>query len=405
MITSDSLLEGAKEVARKLRDHGFESYFAGGCVRDLLLGQEPKDYDIVTDATPDQVTALFKRTFEVGAAFGVVRVLWSKGREYEVATYRTEALYTDGRRPDVVAYSKSKEEDVTRRDFTINALLMEPVSGEILDFVGGRADLAAQILRAVGDPEERFKEDKLRMLRAVRFSARLGFAIEPRTRAAVAKHAAEIGVVSVERIVMELHALFLTERPGQGWRDLVELGLAIGIFKTFGFEPPGEITAARLDRIPRELSPEARLSIAWAVILDGAELDLEELLRSLKLSREMIRSTMNLLRRAEALASPERLRLADRVRIAIDPELPVYLAYLSALDHAGAIARWHQEFEALARDPLPPLPLIGGADLKALGIPQGPRYKELLKAVETETLERRIRTKEEAIELVRSLIA
>src|SRR5262249_5445077 len=160
----EALIEGAREVAKTLRERGFEAYFAGGCVRDLLLGRPPKDVDLVTDALPGEVSAIFKRTVQVGAAFGVVRVLAGPQHEYEIATYRTETEYSDGRRPDRVAYSKSKEEDVHRRDFTINALLMDPVSGEVLDFVGGREDLGKKLIRAVGDPERRFHEDRLRML-------------------------------------------------------------------------------------------------------------------------------------------------------------------------------------------------------------------------------------------------
>ena len=170
----EALREGADRVAAILREGGHQAYFAGGCVRDALLGQRPKDYDIATDATPERVAALFRRTVLVGAAFGVVKVLLGR-REYEVATFRTEGQYTDGRRPDAVAYATDPEEDVRRRDFTVNALLMDPRDDRVVDYVGGQADLQVGVISAVGDPIERFHEDRLRMLRAVRFAARLGF--------------------------------------------------------------------------------------------------------------------------------------------------------------------------------------------------------------------------------------
>ena len=224
-MTEALLRAGAKTLARTLRDAGHEAYFAGGCVRDVLLGKSPKDFDIATDATPEEVQKIFRRTVAVGAAFGVIRVRIGHGQEYEVATYRTDGEYTDGRRPDVVRYSKSKEEDVARRDFTINALLMDPFTDEILDFVGGQADLARRMIRAVGDPERRFFEDKLRMLRAVRFASRFDFEIDSATRAAIQKHASSIVLVSAERIVTELSALWNGADPGLGMRLLAELEL------------------------------------------------------------------------------------------------------------------------------------------------------------------------------------
>src|SRR5450631_4351557 len=189
--------EHAIRVVRELRRYGFEAYFAGGCVRDMLLGFEPTDYDVTTNATPNEVMRIFPETYAVGAQFGVVLVPVPKGGEHEivpsehpraveVATFRRDGNYSDGRHPDQVQYSKSPEEDVQRRDFTINGLLMDPLDGDrVLDFVGGRADLAAGIIRAIGDPERRLQEDKLRMVRAVRFAARLGYAIDTPTVVAI----------------------------------------------------------------------------------------------------------------------------------------------------------------------------------------------------------------------------
>ncbi|MEE2901160.1 MAG: CCA tRNA nucleotidyltransferase, partial [Myxococcota bacterium] len=183
------LQQGAVEVAKILNDAGYEVFYAGGSVRDLLLGLEPKDFDLVTSAKPEEIDALFRRTVLVGANFGVVRVLWSKRREYEVATYRREGKYTDGRRPDEVIYSDSKEEDVQRRDFTINALLMDPFTQEIFDFVSGEDDLSKRRIRAVGHAETRFQEDRLRLLRAIRFAARFNFEIENETYESICRNA------------------------------------------------------------------------------------------------------------------------------------------------------------------------------------------------------------------------
>ena len=191
--------ELAWSVCATLQSHGYQALIAGGSVRDVLLKRAPADFDVATDALPDQVIAIFPKSVAVGAQFGVVQV-WHGEFKVEVATFRADGDYSDGRRPDQVIYTKSPEEDVRRRDFTINGLLMEPESGKVLDFVGGQADLKAGLIRAIGDPDKRFAEDKLRLIRAVRFAARFGFAIEAATLAAIQRHAKDIQVVSAERL-------------------------------------------------------------------------------------------------------------------------------------------------------------------------------------------------------------
>src|SRR5580658_1764109 len=220
------LKDFAISIVRTLRDCGHKAYLVGGCVRDLLLGREPADYDVTTDATPEDVMRIFPETYAVGVQFGVVLVpsaekdisvescrdvtsyvspyVSSKGNAVEVATFRSDIGYSDGRHPDRVVFSKDPKEDVERRDFTINGLLLDPLTNEVLDFVGGRKDLDARIIRTIGDPEPRFAEDKLRMLRAVRFAARFGYAIEPATFQAIRKLAPEINQVSRERVRDEL---------------------------------------------------------------------------------------------------------------------------------------------------------------------------------------------------------
>src|ERR1035438_1274055 len=218
------LRDFATSIVKTLRQRGFQAYLVGGCVRDLLLGRAPKDYDVATNATPDQVMSIFPETYAVGAQFGVVLVpapetegardglneVGAKSHAVEVATFRSDIGYSDGRHPDEVRFSRDPREDVARRDFTINGMLLDPVTGEVLDFVGGRKDLEAGIIRTIGDPEQRFGEDKLRMLRALRFAARFEYAIEPATFAAVQKLAHQIDVVSRERVRDELTRM-LTE--------------------------------------------------------------------------------------------------------------------------------------------------------------------------------------------------
>src|SRR5437899_1606515 len=229
----------ARSIVKMLRQHGFEAYLVGGCVRDLLLGREPKDYDVATNATPQEVMTIFPETYAVGAQFGVVLVPASdagsasecegeggpKSGCVEVATFRSDIGYTDGRHPDEVRFSSDPREDVARRDFTINGMLLDPVSGEVLDFVGGRKDLDAGIIRTIGDPGKRFGEDKLRMLRTVRFAARFSYAIEPATFAAIQELAHEINLVSRERVREELTRMLTEGHARRAFLLLDESGL------------------------------------------------------------------------------------------------------------------------------------------------------------------------------------
>lgn len=411
-MTEALLRAGAKTLARTLREAGHEAYFAGGCVRDVLLGRTPKDFDIATDARPEEVQKIFRRTVAVGAAFGVIRVRIGQGQEYEVATYRTDGEYTDGRRPDAVQYSKSKEEDVARRDFTINALLMDPFTDEILDFVGGQADLARRVIRAVGDPERRFFEDKLRMLRAVRFASRFGFDIDPATRAAIQKHASSIVLVSAERIVTELAALWSGTDPGRGMRLLAELELFSPIFSFVPADMIGPV-CEEIAGIPQACAavgttePEAPSVIAWASLLARRDLrhEIDPVLRSMKLSQRIMKDVERTLSWLPSLEAPASVRLADRVRLLRDRLAPTALAFLAARGGTGsdALRLYLTERQALERDPLPSDPWVTGADLKRLGLEPSPRFKIILESIETEVFERRITTKEAAQALAERL--
>lgn len=417
--TDASLLRaGAHRIAAKLRARGFEAYFAGGCVRDLLRGEAPKDFDVVTNARPEEVRGIFRRTVEVGAAFGVVRVLID-ARAYEVATYRKDLRYSDGRHPDRIEYSTSKEEDVERRDFTINALLLDPDTGEIFDRVGGREDIERRVIRAVGDPHERFAEDRLRMLRAVRFAARFGYEIEPKTMDAIRQHAGAIGAVSIERIVMELEGIFLSADPARGFELLISTGLLAGVLPFLSDASPPALDGLRerLERLPpiaAALDDERRVAVAWALAFDSVHREdasdraderreIEDRLRGFKLSRNQMRRVLGVIDARRVLIDPERYARAARVRIAIDPEVDAHLAFVRARLGSDALAArvWASEIEALANDPLPQRPLVTGEDLKILGLEPGPGFKAILSALEDEIFERRIKTRKEALAWVR----
>jgi poly(A) polymerase len=273
--------DAAIDVVRTLRQRGHEAYLVGGCVRDILLAREPADYDVATDATPDEVMRIFPRTYGVGAQFGVVLVPGGdEGVTTEVATFRSDGLYSDGRHPDEVRFTKSAEEDVRRRDFTINGLLLDPLKGmgkdAVLDYVGGRDDIKAGVIRTIGDPAKRFQEDKLRMLRAVRFAARFGYQIVPETKAAMQRLASEIAQVSQERVRDELTKM-LTEGQARRAFELLdesrllaevlpEVSRYKGVEQPPQFHPEGDVwthTLMMLEGLPAGASP----TLAWGVLL------------------------------------------------------------------------------------------------------------------------------------------
>src|SRR5450755_2903819 len=284
------LKDFATSIVQTMRQGGFQAYLVGGCVRDLLLGRAPKDYDVATNATPDQVMSLFPETYAVGAQFGVVLVpapetegardglneVGAKSHAVEVATFRSDIGYSDGRHPDEVRFSRDPRADVARRDFTINGMLLDPVTSEVLDFVGGRKDLEAGIIRTIGDPEQRFGEDKLRMLRAVRFAARFEYTIEAETFAAMQKLSQQIQVVSRERVRDELtrmlteghgrRAFLLLDQSGLLQHVLPELSAMKGVEQPPEFHPEGDVfvhTLLLLDHLPQPCP----MTLAWGALL------------------------------------------------------------------------------------------------------------------------------------------
>lgn len=412
----------ALEVARRLRASGFSAYWVGGCVRDMLLEREPKDFDVSTNAAPDQVMSIFPDANHVGAHFGVVLVR-DGGVQVEVATFRSDSSYQDGRHPDKVTFEQDPREDVLRRDFTINALLMDPESGEVLDYTGGRADLKAGIIRAIGDPDTRFAEDHLRLLRAVRFAARFGFTIEPRTLEAIARARHLVSTVSAERIRDELVRI-LTEggaRRGMEWLDatgllnevLPEVALLKGVEQPPEFHPEGDVwthTLMMLERLPAAVEP----ALAFGVLLhdigkpgtfrrapdrirfDGhVELGVEiasRILERLRFSRADSDQVIALVANHMRFMDVPRMRESTLKRFLRLPRFDQHLE-LHRLDceaSAGNLETWSSVRDKLAERPpeqLKPAPLLTGSDLIELGYRPGPLFTEILEALEEAQLE------------------
>ena len=392
----------ATEVVERLTIRGFTALWAGGCVRDELLGLVPADYDIATDATPEQVQANFKRSHSFGASFGVVEVLgprddaghWLK---VQVATFRSDGTYTDGRRPDSVTYS-SPEEDAKRRDFTINGMFFDPISGRVIDYVGGHADLRDRVLRAIGDASARFTEDKLRILRAVRMAARFGLMIEATTFAAVRAMAAQVTTVSAERIGEELRKILTHPNRVQG----VELMRDAGLVEPILPQAAGLIDDA-IDRL-RKLPPRVSFELAFATLvpaLDGK--GTAKVARQLRLSNDESARIGWLVAHHSALDAAAVLPLSK-------------LKPLLAHDGAGELIALHRARGAtagvefcerfLAETPpgeLNPAPLVTGDDLAALGMTPGPDFKRILAAVRDAQLENRLPSKTAALALVETL--
>jgi poly(A) polymerase len=394
-------------VVRRLRERGFVAYFAGGCVRDRLLGCPPKDVDVATSATPDEVRASFKRTLEVGAAFGVVRVR-EQGLEVEVATFRVDGSYADGRRPESVRFS-TPEEDARRRDFTINGMFLDPVTGEVIDFVGGREDLGRRVVRAIGDPEARFAEDRLRLLRAPRFAARMGFTVEAGTAAAARLHAPELvtSAVSQERIHGELDRILTHPSRARGLTLVAELGLLPHSLPEVSDVPR---VVAALAALPPRVAP----ALAWAVALHLAGADRAfaamERLKASNEARTGVQAIVEGASSARALAgwsTPERIRFLRRKDL--EQVLAALRAILSAGGEPPAAADALEAAWRAARDDQGPTglaarPFVAGADLKAAGVPPGPAYARVIRAVEDAQLEGRVGDKAAALALALELV-
>jgi poly(A) polymerase len=448
------LKDFATSIVQTLRQRGFQAYLVGGCVRDLLLGREPKDYDVATDATPRQVMNIFPETYAVGAQFGVVLVpapdggaasasadVSSKAHAVEVATFRSDIGYSDGRHPDEVRFSSDPREDVARRDFTINGMLLDPLSGqtpgEVLDFVGGRKDLGAGIIRSIGDPEKRFEEDKLRMLRAVRFAARFEYAIEPGTFAAMQKLAEQIQVVSRERVrdeltrmLMEGHArraFLLLDESGLLQHVLPEISGMKGVEQPPEFHPEGDVfvhTLLLLENLPAPCP----MTLAWGALLhdvgkpatfrvapDRIRFDnhvevgvkmAEEICRRLRFSNDETGQILALVDNHMRFGHVSRMKESTLKRFLRMPAFEEHLALHRADSLASHRNLSTYEFLQQKRAEIPPekmrpSPLVTGDDLIGEGHTPGPMFREILNAVEDAQLEGRLPSRDAALEFVR----
>lgn len=437
----------AARIVRELRQAGYSAYLAGGCVRDLLLEREPADYDVATSAHPQDVMRLFPQTYAVGAQFGVVLVPILRddadgnrdNYAIEVATFRSDGRYTDGRHPDQVQFSRDPQTDVQRRDFTINGLLLDPISGEVLDYVGGREDIQGKTIRAIGDPAQRFAEDKLRMLRAVRFAARLGYSIEPRTFSAIRELARQIHQVSRERIRDEILKM-LTEGHARAAFELLDQARLLeqvlpevkrmqGVQQPPEFHPEGDVwihTLLLLEGLPANCSRSLALGSllhdvgkppTFRVAPDRIRFDnhaevgtkmAEEICHRLRLSNEETAQVCALVANHMRFGDVKKMRKSTLKRFLRLPRFEEHLALhrldcLSSHRDLGLYQFAQEELRSMPVEEIRPRPLITGRDLIQAGYKPGPQFKELLTAVEDAQLEGAISTKEEAMSLVESM--
>ncbi|TMA61991.1 MAG: CCA tRNA nucleotidyltransferase [Deltaproteobacteria bacterium] len=426
----------ATELVRRLRAAGHEAYLAGGCVRDRLLGREPLDYDIATSAPPETVQALFPRTVPVGAQFGVVLVI-ADGMPVEVATFRSDAAYVDGRRPSAVHFGSARE-DARRRDFTINALFLDPLTGEVVDFVGGQADLRAGIIRAIGDPRARIAEDRLRMLRAIRLAARLDFTIEPLTLEAIRAAAATVTDMAAERIGDEVVKILTEGAARRGFELLAATSLLTavlpevarmqGIEQSPDYHPEGDVfrhTLLAIEQLPAGVSE----TLALGLLLHDVGKPVTAARRDNRITfyghttvgAELAVAICQRLRRSRATWERVAYLVTNHLRLVDAPEMRLStlkrLLRHEGFDELLALARMdalasnrdlryvefcEQRRAELAREEIRPPRLLGGDDLIDLGYQPGPRLGEILRALEEAQLEGEVTSRVEAERFVRS---
>ncbi len=396
----------AVEVVRQLRDHDFEAYWAGGCVRDQLLGRTPCDYDVATNATPAEIKHVFKhrRTLSMGAAFGVMTVVGPRGAgQIEIATFREDSTYSDGRHPDSVSFS-TPEEDAKRRDFTINGMFYDPLVKQVIDFVGGQADLNLRMLRAIGDAKQRFTEDKLRMLRAIRFAAIFDFAIEGQTLAAISEMASQVTVVSAERIAGEMQTMLVHSSRAKAIELLQTTGLLFLILPEASAICDWPRTLALLHTLE-----DPTFSLAFAALLHDLPSDglADTVGQRWKLARKDIDLLAWLLENKNSLTDARTKRWSEVQPILIADgagEMIKLHAAKARLGLANASdAEYCREQLQRPRSELDPLPLIDGQDLIGLGIPRGPIFAKLLREVRAAQLDGLVQDHHFAIELVQQL--
>jgi poly(A) polymerase len=433
---ANSMESAARQIVGRLQREGFTSYYAGGCVRDFLRKVEPVDYDIATSATPGQIQQLFPRTIAVGAQFGVICVL-QEGFEFQVATFRADGVYIDGRHPEKVTFS-TPQQDAERRDFTINGMFYDPIAGEIIDYIHGRDDLTAGVLRAIGNPDDRFREDRLRLLRAVRFAATLDLQIVAETWEGVQQNSREIGVVSAERIRDELVRIFLSPQRVRGFDLLGASGLMQQILPEISalkgckqppqFHPEGDVFVHT--RIMLELLPETvSIPLVFAVLFHdigkpgtysfdeadqrirfsghdklGASMT-RVIMERLRFSRNEIDATVEAVDNHMVFKDVQKMRVSRLKRFMSRPhfEDEMILHKVDCASSHGALDNYEfllQKREEFAGEPLIPPPLVTGNDLIALGWKPGPMIGKILEAAQTRQLEGALANRQEALDWI-----
>jgi poly(A) polymerase len=432
-VPHDPKLAAAAEIVRRLRSEKFQAYFVGGCVRDLVMGRAPADYDVATDATPAQVLELYPGSLTVGAQFGVVVVPREEG-PVEVATFRSDGLYTDGRHPQEVRFARTPEEDVRRRDFTINGLLYDPVKGKVLDYVGGQADIRRRLVRTIGNPLERFSEDRLRMMRAVRFAARFEFALDGATLAAIQGLAPEIESVSAERVRDEILKILTQGHARRGFelldqarllaQVLPEVKAMQGVEQPPEFHPEGDVWVHTLMMLEGLKSPSRTLALGVLLhdvgkprtftvrerirfdnhVEVGAKMA-EEICDRLRLPAREKERVVELVRHHLRFKDFPRMRRSTQLRFlrldGFDEHLELHR--LDCLSSHRDLTNYEMARRMLEETPaqeIKPAPLVRGDDLIERGYTPGPVFKEILQAVEDAQLEGRIHTREDALRLV-----
>lgn len=436
-MTEKPMETAATRIVERLRGAGYEALWAGGCVRDMLLGRPAHDIDVATSARPEEVSRLFPRTVAVGAQFGVIVVL-DGGREYQVATFRSDGAYADGRHPVKVSFTNA-EGDARRRDFTINGLFYDPIEKRVWDFVGGEADLRAGVLRSIGNAGERFAEDKLRLLRCVRFAASLGFQIEKSTWAAVCERASDIHAVSAERVRDELVKIFLHPGRVRGFDLLDECGLLAEVLPEVAalkgceqppeFHPEGDVfvhTRLMLSLLPQEVS----LPLVFSVLLhdtgkprtfqrdptgrirfnghEGVSAGMTgDVCKRLRFSNAETGATIECVKNHMAFKDVRNMRVATLKRFLARPtmEEEMELHRVDCLGSHGLLDNYEflrAKQEEFSREPLIPPALVSGADLIAMGMKPGPAFKKILDAIQVRQLEGSLQTREEALDWIAS---
>ena len=401
-------------VVEKLQQSGFVAYLAGGCVRDALLGRVPKDFDVATDATPDSVRDIFgrRRTLAFGASFGVIGVLAEASTPTEVATFRSDGEYTDGRRPDSIRFG-SAEQDAIRRDFTINGMFYDPVAAQLIDFVGGEADLKFRLIRAIGDPEKRINEDKLRMLRAIRFASALGFALHPDTQAATRQHAHEVTVVSGERIGAEMRRMLAGVGTARAIDLLVATDLITHIWPSF---------AATVIEDSRFVADVQRLAsgaiensfvVVVAMLLSRMGVEpktaIAEITDRWKLSCDEQRAVDQAVRNRDTLLNANQLPWSVVQPIVSSKDADTCIAtaagWAKAFGQSSVSIAYCSIRRAWPQNQLDPPPLLTGDTLRQLGYTPGPNFRDVLQAIRNRQLDLLIATESEAIALATQMLS